>query len=105
MSRDLPSAWRGARLRPVVLDSGRLRLASRFGSPIVWRSLSDVATAELIWNAQYQLGHLLVHIPELAKSDVRSYGSSVDRQQAAPGNYPRFAMLADVPDRVMKRRF
>ena len=29
---DRPSAWRGARLRPVRLDSGRLRRASRFGT-------------------------------------------------------------------------
>jgi hypothetical protein len=44
-----------------------------------------------------------VDLPSAWMGAAYNYGSSVDRQQAAPGSYPGFAMLADLRDRVMKR--
>ena len=46
-----------------------------------------------------------VDLPSAWRGAAYNYGSSVDRQQAAPGNYPGCSTLADVRDRVMKRRF
>jgi len=76
-----PGALEGARLRPVVSNSGRLRLASRFVER--WGKAKSVRRS-------FRPFHVAL-LPPVSDSFIRLFGPhlrSRTRQQAAPGNDP-----------------